>query len=294
MNPLLIVLPILTLLMFQLGLTLRPTDFLLFRHRPRPIWVGLAGQLIGLPLIAFCIGSLFQLPPYYFLGIMLIACSPGGSSSNIFSMLAGGDVALSVSLTALSSVLTLITLPLWMELGVAFSNFRLEAEGTQYAAVNLAHLPIGGMLVQNLATMLLPIAAGIWVRHRHPTAAGRCQRVLSRFAFPALIFLAAVFFVLHRDLIAEYLPSLGGSVIGLLLLSMFVGWRWAKLAHLTAGETKTLVIEIGMQNAAQAIALASSPFVFNDSRMTIPAIIYALLMNVVLLIYVAIAKRVKA
>jgi BASS family bile acid:Na+ symporter len=118
--------------------------------------------------------------------------------------------------------------------------------------------------------------------------------VLSRFAFPALIFLAAVFFVLHRDLIAEYLPSLGGSVIGLLLLSMFVGWRWAKLAHLTAGETKTLVIEIGMQNAAQAIALASSPFVFNDSRMTIPAIIYALLMNVVLLIYVTIAKRVKA
>jgi BASS family bile acid:Na+ symporter len=292
---LIIVLPILTLLMFQLGLTLCPSDFLLFRDRPRPIWVGLAGQLVALPLLAFCIGALFHLPAYYFLGILLIACSPGGSSSNIFSMLAGGDVALSVSLTALSSVLTLVTLPLWMQLGVTFSSLQLTAEsaaeGTAYAAVSLTHLPVGNMLVQNLVTMLLPIGVGIWVRRKHPVVAGRCQRVLSRCAFPALIFLAAVFFVLHRDLIAAYLPTLGGSILCLLLLSMFVGWRWAKFARLTARETKTLIIEIGMQNAAQAIALASSPFVFNDSRMAIPAIIYALLMNVVLLIYVGLVKR---
>jgi BASS family bile acid:Na+ symporter len=281
MNTVWIVLPILTLLMFQLGLTLQPTDFLLFRHRPRPIIVGLLGQLVVLPLVAFAIGWGFHLPSYYFLGLLLIACSPGGSSSNVFSMLAGGDVALSVSLTALSSVLTIVTLPLWMQLGVSGWNLDLP----------VSHLPVGNMLVQNLLSMLLPIVAGIAVRMWWPRVAGRCERILEKLAFPALIFLAAIFFVRHRALIAEHLPTLGGSVLGLLLCSMAVGWLMSRAARLKDREVKTLIIEIGMQNAAQAIALAGSPFVFNDTRLTIPAILYALLMNVVLLVYVAVVRR---
>lgn len=284
MNAIWIVLPILTLLMFQLGLTLRPADFLLFRHRPRPIIVGMVGQLVILPLIAFAIGWTLQLPSYYFLGLLLIACSPGGSSSNVFSMLAGGDVALSVSLTALSSVLTLITLPLWMLLGI-------EAMNTEITSSIVTHLPLGNMLMQNLLSMLLPIAAGVGVRRLWPRVATRCERILSRLAFPALIFLAAIFFVRHHALIAEHLPTLGGSVLTLLLCSILAGWSMSRATHLTEREVKTLVIEIGMQNAAQAIALASSPFVFNDSRLTIPAILYALLMNIVLLVYVAVVKK---
>ena len=100
MNAIWIVLPILTLLMFELGLTLQTEDFKLFRKRPRPIIAGLAGQIILLPMLAFALGHVFQLEPLFFIGIILIACSPGGSSSNIFSMIAKGDVALSVSLTA--------------------------------------------------------------------------------------------------------------------------------------------------------------------------------------------------
>ena len=84
MNSIFIVLPILTLLMFDLGLTLRPSDFVLIAKRPRAVFVGLFGQLIMLPLIAYAIASLFSLPPIFFIGVMLIACCPGGSSSNIF------------------------------------------------------------------------------------------------------------------------------------------------------------------------------------------------------------------
>jgi BASS family bile acid:Na+ symporter len=199
-------------------------------------------------------------------------------------MLAGGDVALSVSLTATSSVLTLITLPLWMQLGIEVLNIDM-------ASSVVTHLPVGNMLVQNLLSMLLPIAVGVGVRRWYPRGAAKCERILSRLAFPALIFLAAIFFVRHHTLIAEHLPALGGSVLGLLLCSMLAGWGMARAARLTGREVKTLIIEIGMQNAAQAIALASSPFVFNDSRLTIPAIIYALLMNVVLLIYVGVVKK---
>ena len=97
MNAIWIVLPILTLLMFELGLTLQTEDFQLFRKRPRPIIAGLVGQIILLPMLAFALGHVFQLEPLFFIGIILIACSPGGSSSNIFSMIAKGDVALSVS-----------------------------------------------------------------------------------------------------------------------------------------------------------------------------------------------------
>ena len=112
MNTIFIVLPILTLLMFDLGLALRPADFRLLVERPKAVFVGLTGQILLLPLIAWAVASGFRLEPLFFLGVMLIACSPGGSSSNVFSMLAGGDVALSVSLTAFSSVITLFTGPL--------------------------------------------------------------------------------------------------------------------------------------------------------------------------------------
>ena len=107
MNAVWIVLPILTLLMFELGLTLEIKDFKLFRQRPYPVIAGLIGQIILLPVLAFALGYLFHLEPLFFIGLVLIACSPGGSSSNIFSMIAKGDVALSVSLTALSSIITL-------------------------------------------------------------------------------------------------------------------------------------------------------------------------------------------
>ena len=100
MNTIWIVLPILTLLMFELGLNLKIEDFKLFRDRPKPVIAGLVGQIVVLPLLAWLIGRAFGLEPLFLIGFVLIACCPGGSSSNVFSMLARGDVALSVSPTA--------------------------------------------------------------------------------------------------------------------------------------------------------------------------------------------------
>ena len=213
---------------------------------------------------------------------MLIACCPGGSSSTIFSMLAKGDVALSVSLTAISSLLTLFTIPVVM--GWATAHFGTMADAD-------IHLPIGNLIMQNIVLMLLPIVVGIVVRSKAPRAAAAIDRVLSRLAFPALMLLAGIFFLQHRQTIVSEFPSLGSAVTLLLLICMAAGWGIALLFSLTRKEQRTLLIEIGMQNAAQAIAIASSPLVFNNEEMAIPAIVYALMMNVVLLIYVAIVKR---
>ena len=278
MNSILIVLPILTILMFDLGLTLEGKDFLLVLKRGKPLMMGLFGQLI-LPLLAWAVAVFVGLDPIFTIGLVLIACCPGGSSSNIFSMLAKGDVALSVSLTALSSIITLFTLPLIMQLVTS-------AVGQQVGI----QLPVKNLLMQNLVTMLLPIVLGISVRYYKPMLAARIERVLSKLAFPALMLLAGIFFVQHRQTIADNLNVLGLSVTALLLVAIAFAVVLCYLFGLHTKERRTIIIEVGMQNAAQAIAIASSPFVFNDGRFAIPAILYALMMNVVLLTYVAIVK----
>ena len=279
MNSIFIVLPILTLLMFDLGLTLRLLDFVLIAKRPRAVFVGLFGQLIMLPLIAYAIASLFSLPPIFFIGVMLIACCPGGSSSNIFSMLAKGDVALSVSLTALSSIITLVTVPAIMQWVTVYVG---ASQGIQ--------LPVVNLLMQNVFTMLAPIVLGILCRKYYSNVAMKMDRVLSKIAFPALMLLAGIFFVQHYDTITTHFSVLGMCVGLLLLTAVALSGVGSRCMRLNNNERRTIVIEVGMQNAAQAIAVASSPFVFNDGRIAIPAIIYALLMNVVLLTYVSIIK----
>ena len=280
MNSIFIVLPILTVLMFDLGLTLQGKDFLLVLKRGKAVIAGMLGQLVLLPLIAWGVATILNLSELMTIGLVLIACCPGGSSSNVFSKLAKGDVALSVSLTGVSSIITLFTIPLIMQVTTAHTG---EAIGI--------HLPVKNLLMQNIVTMLLPIILGILIRKRWQNAAYRIDRVLSRLAFPALMFLAAVFFIQHRATIAENFSTLGIATTMLLLCAIALALVLCLIFRLKTQERRTIVIEVGMQNAAQAIAIASSRFVFNDGRIAIPAIIYALMMNVILLIYVGIVSK---
>ena len=139
--------------------------------------------------------------------------------------------------------------------------------------------------------MLLPIAVGVFVRLRFARTAAAIDRVLSRVAFPALILLAVLFFVQHRAMIMAHFTGLGACITAMILTAILAGAALSRLMHLERRETRTIVIEVGMQNAAQAIAVASSPLIFHNDVMAIPAILYALLMNVILLIYVAAVKR---
>ena len=283
MNTIWIVLPILTVLMFDLGLCLKLQDFARVVKAPKAVLLALFGQIVLLPLIALGIGSAFGLSPVFFLGLILIACCPGGSSSNIFSKLAGGDVALSVTLTALSSLITLVTVPLVMA-------WATRAAG---AAVGIT-LPVGNLLKQNLLLMLLPVLIGIGVNHFRPKAAAAIDRVLSKAAFPALMVLISVFFLQHYRTIFANMATLGLCVTLLIVLSAGSAAGLSRLFRLDGRQRRTTVIEVGMQNAAQAIAVATSPFIFNNAEMAIPAILYSLMMNVVLLIYVGVVRRRKA
>ena len=284
MNTIFIVLPILTILMFDLGLTLKPQDFKLIAQRPKPVIIGLIGQIILLPLIAWGIIEVlstfnFPLSTLFIIGIMLVACSPGGSSSNVFSMLAKGDVALSVTLTACSSIITLFTLPLIMAWVTASVG-----EATDI------HLPMGNLLIQNIVLMVVPISIGFIVNIFKEQAAAKIHSVLKRIAMPALVLLVTVFFFQHKQTIVNEFASLGLMMSALILATTGCGALLSWLMQLTTKERRTLVIEIGMQNAAQAITIACSPLIFNNEIIAIPAIIYALMMNLILIAYVGFTK----
>lgn len=292
MNAIFIVLPILTLLMFDLGLTLKPADFKLIAQRPKPVLIGLFGQIVLLPLIAWgiiqCL-SAFELPlsALFIIGIMLVACSPGGSSSNVFSMLAKGDVALSVTLTAFSSLITLFTLPLIMAWVVgSIQNSDFSVQNPDFSI----QLPIGKLLMQNIVLMVIPIAVGFIVNMFRENAAEKIHNVLKRIAMPALVLLVTVFFFQHKQTIVNEFASLGLTMTVLILACTSCGALLSWIARLSTKERRTLVIEIGMQNAAQAITIACSPLIFNNEVIAIPAIIYALMMNLILLAYVGITK----
>ena len=282
MNPIFFVLPIIAILTYTLGLSLKLDDFRLLIKRPLPMFVGLFGQLILLPVIAFVIAYYSNLPVIFFVGVVLIACCPGGPSSNIFTYVAKGDVALSVSMTAVSSIVTLFTLPFIMALTVDFAL----AQGMTDTILGRVELPVGNLLIQNVVLMLIPILLGVATKFYFKNAAVKLEKVLSKFAFPALIFLATIFFVKHYHHIANHLDKLGLCVLALVLIAVATSSLLSTLFKQSSKIKRTIVIEVAMQNAAQAIAIASSPFVFNNEIMAIPAIIYALFMNVVLLTYV--------
>lgn len=280
MNTIWIVMPILIVLMFMLGMDLSKKAFTDIAKNPKAVLLGTVGQIVVLPLVAFCLAWALKLPAEYFMGLVLIACCPGGSSSNVFSMLAKGDVALSVTLTALSSLITLFTLPVIMS---------FVADKVSLMSGEEINLPIGKLLVQNFVLVFVPMLIGYAFKHYLPDPAAKVRKVLGKAAFPALMILALTFFLQYPQEIADNFGVLGISATLLIMLAMLSGSGLSRLGGLSGAERRTIVIEVGMQNAAQAIMLAG--VVFKSPVMALPAIMYALLMNVILLIYVYLIRR---
>ena len=148
-------------------------------------------------------------------------------------------------------------------------------------------LPVGALLMQNIVLMAVPIGIGLLISVYKPQAAHKMHSVLRRIAMPALVLLATLFFYQHRETITKEFGSLGITITALIIAATSAG---AILSWLSTQEQRTLVIEIGMQNAAQAITIACSPLIFNNEVIAIPAIVYALMMNVILLLYIGFIK----
>ena len=284
MNPIILVMALLVILTYTIGLNLKKEDFLMLIKKPVPVITGLTGQLLILPLIAFLIAKAFNLEEVFFIGLVLIALCPGGSSSNIFTLIAKGDLALSVSLTAISSVITLFTLPFFMALCLnIFNKNGLFSSSIEFPLINI--------LIQNILLMFIPIVLGVLTKIIFKNGAKKLSRVLEKIAFPSLALIATMFFIKHAKTISSHLDILLVAIITLVFAAIVVSSLLSRALCQDSKTRRTIVIEVAMQNAAQAIALCVSPFAFNNEIMSIPAIIYALIMNIILLAYVAMIVR---
>jgi BASS family bile acid:Na+ symporter len=257
------------IIMLGLGLSLSLADFARVAKFPKPVLIGLACQLLLLPLACFFLAKLFGLAPALAVGLMLLAASPGGTTANLYSHLAHGDVALNITLTAVNSVIAILTMPLIVNLSLAYFMSADQAIPLQFAKV-----------VQVFAIVLGPVAIGMWLRSRFPGFAERMQKPVK--IISALFLLLIILLAVAKDwrTFVDYAPSVGGAALAFNLLSMAVGYCVPRLLKLNLRQAIAIAMEIGIHNGTLAIALALSPALLNNPTMAIPAAIYSLIMFV--------------
>ena len=256
----------LAMIMFSMGLSLQWIDFKRLLDTPKAIMLGLGCQIILLPVLAWLVAWLTDLGPILTAGLILIALCPGGVTSNLACHLARGNSALSISLTALSSVITVFSLPL---------VFTVLASNTAVLDQSFA-LPLLAT-VQKLASLtLLPVAAGMLLRHFFPIWVVRLQGKIT--AIAALSFCLVIGSVWYQQWDNIYYSAALTAAAVLLLngSSLFTGWGMAKLLGLDQRDRITISLEVGLQNSALAVVVAIT--MIGNAELAIPATVYSVVM----------------
>ncbi|MBE9208743.1 bile acid:sodium symporter family protein [Nostoc sp. LEGE 06077] len=278
-----VVLPIaLAIIMLGMGLSLTPEDFQRVKKYPKAVAIGLISQVVLLPIIGFTIAKLVPMQPTIAMGLIIIALCPGGVSSNVITFLAKGDVALSVTLTAFSSLITVLTIPILANL--AYQHFI-----GQTAAIAL---PIGATIVQIFLMTLLPIALGMGVRQVFPEVACRLEKVTSRLAVAFLAIIILLLIIREWNRLPGFILQVGVGVLLLNSISMLAGFYISKLFNLNPPQQICIAIEVGIQNGTLAIAITAG--LLNNPDMAIPAAVYSLFMYVTGLIAINYGRKLAA
>ncbi|TAE54423.1 MAG: bile acid:sodium symporter family protein [Nostocales cyanobacterium] len=263
-----VVLPIsLAIIMLGMGFSLVPEDFKRVSQYPKPVAVGLICQLILLPILGFIIAKIVPMQPEIAMGLMIIALCPGGVSSNIITFLAKGDVALSVTLTALSSVITVFTIPL-------FGNLAYQHFIGKTASIAL---PIGPTILQIFVMTIVPISLGMVIRKLYPKIAISLEKVTSKLATGLLAIIIILLVIREWEKLPSFIVQVGLGVALLNSISMLIGFYVSKILGLNSAQQVCITIEVGLQNGTLAIAITAG--ILNNPDMAIPAAVYALFMN---------------
>jgi len=223
--------------------------------------------LLLLPLACFFMVQAFGLAPALAVGMMLLAASPGGTSANLYSHLAHGDVALNITLTAVNSVVAVLTMPFIVNLSLAYFMEGDQAIPLQFAKV-----------VQVFAIVLGPVAIGMFLRSRFPGFALRMENPVKIISSLFLLLIIVLALVKDWQTVLDYAPVVGAAALAFNLLSLAVGYLVPRLLKLSLRQAIAIGMEIGIHNGTLAIALALSPVLLNNSTMAIPAALYSIIM----------------
>tara|TARA_Y100001970_G_C14231951_1_gene859186 strand:+ start:1984 stop:2946 length:963 start_codon:yes stop_codon:yes gene_type:complete len=270
-----VVLPLaLAFIMFSLGVGLTTEDFSLVVSEPKAFGIGIANQMIVLPIIGFAIATIANLDGELAVGMMILACCPGGVTSNILTKLAGGDTALSISYTAVVSVVSVVTLPLIV--GFSMDHFMGEA------APDIDILQLG--IVMFLLTTI-PVLIGMAIRKYKPETADSMEITVNRVAAGLFVIIVIAAIVSEWGTLMDNIGSLGPAVVALNVIMLTVGYQSAKLLSLEEIQATTVSIESGIQNATVGITVGGLILAAPDgglSTLSLPAGVYGVLMYLVI------------
>lgn len=253
-------------IMLGMGITLVPNDFKKVVAFPKAAIIGLVNQLIFLPLIAFAICIVLGLKAELAVGLMILAACPGGATSNLISHLAKGDVALSISLTAITSFITVLTIPLIVNFSLAY--FMAES--------GYVKLPVLKTIGQVVGITILPVSIGMTIRKFKSKLADKVEspvKILSA-VFLVLIVLGVV--LSNRENLVDFFVQVGVATLALNVITLSLGYFSAHIFKLSPDRKRTISIETGIQNGTLGIAVAAS--ILKNNEMAISPAIYSLIM----------------
>ena len=259
-------------IMFTLGIGLTIEDFRIVFRFPKAFGIGIINQMILLPIVAFIIVSLIGLSNEMAVGLMILSCCPGGVTSNIITKLAKGDTALSISYTAIVSIVTVITLPLIV--GFSMEYFM----GSDAPPINILSLGLTMFIIT-----AVPVCIGLYVNTKHNTFAGSFAPIANKISTILFIIIVAGALASEWNAFINNLKSLGPAIIALIISMLFIGYHSGKLFNMNKKQAVTIAIESGIQNATVGITIGN--LILNQTNglsiLSLPSGVYGILMYLV-------------
>lgn len=237
----------LALIMFVLGTSLTVEDFKRVLVLPRGVAIGMTNLLVVSPLLAFAIAELYGLDPILAVGLVLLGASPGGTMANILTHFARGDTALSVTMTALSSVVSVITVPVYLGLATSF-----------FDAGELGDVEMAGVVARVFAITIIPISLGMWFRSRRTGWVRARQGTLRAIAFGVFVAVVVAAVASEWETVADNLAEVGAAALTLNVAAMTISFTAAKLARLTDRQATAIAMELGVHNSTLAITVGAT------------------------------------
>ncbi len=250
------------LLMFGLGLSLTLADFFRLKEHPKAVVLALSLQLIILPIACYFLVVFFDLKPVYAVGLMLLAASPGGITANLFSHLFGGNLAMNISLTAINTVLSIVTLPLIANLAI-----EIFAKTGQVIPLQMSKV------VEVIVLILIPVSIGMVMRVKAPDFAARMDNPMKIFSGVLLLALMSLTIAREWSGVVKYFTHLGPAVLIFNLISLFAGFYLSRMIGLNKAMSTAISFEIGIHNSALAMYLGMK--VLNNPGLALPAAMYS-------------------
>ena len=254
------------LIMMGMGLSLVPNDFKRVAKSPKAVSIGLVNQLILLPIIGFTLATVMPLEPEYAVGVMLLVVCPGGTTSNMFTHLAKGDVALSVTMTAVASLITVFTIPVILN----FSLNHFMGQGNEF------QLPILATMISLMKLTIVPITIGMLIKAFLPKLAANSQVYVAKLGILFLTLLIIFLTYIQQDIVIPAFIAAGPVSLILNISTMALGYYSSKWLKLTIAQRTSITIEVGLQNSTLSMFMALT--LLANYKMSFTPAIYTLIM----------------